>query len=173
MGQNHAPVSFPQGNRLQGIILLLFHFGFKNEACQISENQCCRSSGSPCLKASRKQSEKSVLFHRFFYALHQRMPKAKQRHARPCPGKIDKGLIPAKCAQHCARSDQKHHNPPRQQLRLFHQNLHQRANQTTYPECIQIVHRPHAPFLFPAVSFQRAPPFWSGCAAGSCFIHSE
>ena len=88
-------------------------------------------------------------------------------------GKIDKGLIPAKCAQHCARADQKHHNPPRHQLRLFHQNLHQRANQTTYPECIQIVHRPHAPFLFPAVSFQRAPPFWSGCAADSCFIHSE
>ena len=66
--------------------------------------------------------------------------KAKQRYTRARACEFHKRRIDRHCSKQRAGTYQKHHDPSRQHFRFFHQDLYQRADHASDPECIDIVH---------------------------------
>ena len=114
--------------------------GLENQACQIAENQRRGGAYRACLKAARKQPQQPLFLHRLLDSLHQYVPEAQQRHARPRPGKFLKRLIQAENTDDRTGHYQQNHNAPRHHLRFLHKNLYQRAYQSAYPKGIYIIH---------------------------------
>ena len=104
-------------------VKLLFHFRFKNQGSQITENQCTGYSDRTRLKTTGKDTNKAIFIYRILYPFPERISKAAKRNSGPGTGKVNQGFIPAECPQQCAYDNQSDHDPPRHQLCFVNKNL--------------------------------------------------
>src|SRR5699024_3562710 len=81
-----------------------------------------------------------MLQDRLLHSSPEDVSKTDQRNAHPRSRVIQQRLVDTEKTSDHSRTDQKYHDPPRHQLRPIQKNLNQGTDQSSHPECIEIIH---------------------------------
>ena len=91
-------------------------------------------------ETTSEQTEKTVFIDRFFHAFPQNISKSKKWNTGTCACIFYKRLVKAQKTQDSTGADEQDHNTARKQLGFVQKNLYKSTDQSTYPECIKIIH---------------------------------
>ena len=119
---------------------LLFHFRQEEKTGQIREDQGRGNSGRTGSKASCEKSQDTVFFNGFFHSFPQHMAETDQGNRSSGTCKIHQRLVDTNGTLYGTAAHQKYHHAARHQLCFVQKDLDQGADETTEPECVEIIH---------------------------------
>ena len=109
-------------------LVLIFHFRFKEQRTEITEDQRPADSCGTGSKPAQEEAEGAFFVNGSPYTAKQCISEAEKRNRGAGAGPVDKGLIEPQKSKNSSGTDKEHHNAPGHELRMIHEDLNQRTD---------------------------------------------